>query len=35
MLRIYIGDMELQGVLIFATEQRPSLAEEGGAVITH
>ncbi|RLE92146.1 MAG: type I-D CRISPR-associated protein Csc1 [Thermoprotei archaeon] len=34
MLRAYIADMELQGVLIFATEQRPSLAEEGGAIIT-
>lgn len=28
-----MSDMELQGVLIFATEQRPSLAEEGGAII--
>lgn len=29
-----MADMELQGVLIFATEQRPSLAEEGGAIIS-
>mgnify|MGYP001626199304 CR=1 FL=1 len=34
MLKIYIADLELQGVLLFATEQRPSLAEEGGAVIS-
>jgi hypothetical protein len=26
--------MQLHGVLLFATEQRPSLAEEGGAIIT-
>jgi len=34
MLNIYAADLELQGVLIFATEQRPSLAEEGGPVIS-
>jgi len=34
MLRAYIANMELQGILIFATEQRPSLAKEGGAIIT-
>jgi len=33
MLRVYIADMELHGVLLFATEQRPSLSEEGGPVI--
>ncbi|MCS7139559.1 MAG: hypothetical protein N3F04_07355 [Candidatus Nezhaarchaeota archaeon] len=33
-LRVYLADMELQGVLLFATEQRPSLAEEGGALIS-
>ena len=34
MLKTYIADMELHGILLFATEQRPSLAEEGGAIIT-
>lgn len=34
MLNIYVADMRLHGVLLFATEQRPSLAEEGGAIIT-
>ena len=34
MLKVYIADLELHGVLLFATEQRPSLAEEGGAIIT-
>lgn len=33
MLRVYVADMELQGVLLFATEQRPSLADEGGPAI--
>lgn len=33
-LSVYIAKLELQGVLLFATEQRPSLAEEGGAVIS-
>lgn len=31
---VYVADMELHGVLIFSAEQRPSLAEEGGAVIS-
>ncbi len=34
MLNVYVADMELHGVLLFATEQRPSLASEGGAIIT-
>ena len=34
MLDIYIADMSLHGILIFSTEQRPSLAGEGGAVIS-
>jgi len=33
MLKVYVADMELHGVLLFATEQRPSLSEEGGPVI--
>lgn len=33
-LRLYLADIELHGVLIFATEQRPSLSDEGGAIIT-
>jgi hypothetical protein len=32
-LRAYVADMELHGVLLFATEQRPSLSEEGGPLI--
>lgn len=34
LLNIYVADLELHGVLIFATEQRPSLAEEGGPIIS-
>jgi len=30
----YIADMELLGILIFSSEQRPAVAEPGGAVIT-
>ena len=33
-ITIYVADLELHGVLIFSTEQRPSLTEEGGAVIS-
>lgn len=33
-IKVYIADLQLHGVLLFATEQRPSLAEEGGAIIT-
>jgi CRISPR-associated protein Csc1 len=33
MLKVYVADMELHGVLLFATEQRPSLSEEGGPAI--
>lgn len=33
-LKVYTARLELHGVLLFATEQRPSLAEEGGAVIS-
>jgi len=33
-LNIYVADMELQGVLLFSSEQRPALASPGGAVIT-
>lgn len=33
-IKVYIADLHLHGVLLFATEQRPSLAEEGGAIIT-
>jgi len=33
MLRVYVADLELHGVLLFATEQRPSLSEEGGPLI--
>jgi len=31
---VYLADLELQGVLMFSTEQKPSLAKEGGALIT-
>lgn len=31
---VYVADLELQGVLMFSTEQKPSLAEEGGALIS-
>lgn len=33
-IKIYIARLELHGVLLFASEQRPSLSEEGGAVIS-
>ncbi|RLE83184.1 MAG: hypothetical protein DRJ67_12625 [Thermoprotei archaeon] len=33
-LTAYVADMELLGVLIFSGEQRPAVAEPGGAVIT-
>ncbi|MDT7889996.1 MAG: hypothetical protein RQ885_13620 [Desulfurococcales archaeon] len=32
-VKVYVANMHLHGVLLFATEQRPSLAEEGGAII--
>jgi len=34
MASVYIADLELHGVLIFASEQRPSLSEEGGPIIS-
>jgi len=34
MMKVYVAELELHGVLLFTTEQRPSLASEGGAMMT-